>query len=229
MEPEKMEQRPDVHFDPALVDSFSSLGLVFAVVNVNVRVAPTPPELDEALGALNAPSARPSAHMEAMRMLYWRTGVDPTKRRPSSEALWKAKANGSLPRINNVVDCCNLISMQSGFPCSIFDARRLSPPLYVTRATDETFRPVTKRTMSLEEGMLILLDSDRTRVICAGYATADAFETRIRPTTDTVVPVVYVPPGADTNNADTAPEPACISSSGDGGGQYVHRSAGALV
>src|SRR6186997_965804 len=51
--------------------------------------------------------ARPPAEITAVRTMYKRVGLDPTKTRPSSEALLRRVRKGdSLPRINSMVDVC---------------------------------------------------------------------------------------------------------------------------
>ena len=46
--------------------------------------------------------------IDATREMYKRVGIDPTKRRPSSEALLRRVRRGDpFPRINSLVDVCN--------------------------------------------------------------------------------------------------------------------------
>jgi DNA/RNA-binding domain of Phe-tRNA-synthetase-like protein len=50
--------------------------------------------------------------IKAYRQFYWSLGIDPTKLRPSSEALVRRCLQGTvIPRINNVVDANNLASI----------------------------------------------------------------------------------------------------------------------
>ena len=51
---------------------------------------------------------RPPAEVASVRTMYKRIGLDPTKTRPSSEALLRRVRKGdALPRINSLVDVCN--------------------------------------------------------------------------------------------------------------------------
>ncbi|MFH1056851.1 MAG: phenylalanine--tRNA ligase beta subunit-related protein, partial [Candidatus Micrarchaeota archaeon] len=53
----------------------------------------------------------------AWRKMYRAFGEDPTKRKPSAEALAKRVSNGeSLPRVNGIVDCYNLVSLRNLLP-----------------------------------------------------------------------------------------------------------------
>ena len=54
----------------------------------------------------------PAGYMES-RKLYRNFGIDPTKNRPSSEALWRRiKREMEFPRINPVVDLTNFLSLK---------------------------------------------------------------------------------------------------------------------
>lgn len=69
----------------------------------------------------------------AYRDFYWRIGIDPTKVRPSSEALVRRiLQNRPIPKINPLVDVCNLVSALTGTTFSVFDFRKLSGRLALT-------------------------------------------------------------------------------------------------
>jgi len=60
------------------------------------------------------------------RNFLWRLEIDPTKVRPSSEALVRRALQGKeFPRVNTLVDCCNIASALSGVPIAAFDADKL--------------------------------------------------------------------------------------------------------
>ena len=77
----------------------------------------------EGAASLDAPLAAAASQMcgaaerpeltAQVRAMYRRFGVDPTKTRPSSEALLRRIRKGEpLPRINNAVDICNWCSLE---------------------------------------------------------------------------------------------------------------------
>src|SRR5205085_1957866 len=76
-----------------------------------VTVVDRDPALDEPLRAAAARmrTAVESAEITtAVRSMYKRVGLDPTKTRPSSEALLRRVRRGDeLPRINSLVDIIN--------------------------------------------------------------------------------------------------------------------------
>ena len=66
---------------------------------------------------------QPPAEVAAVRTMYKRVGLDPTKTRPSSEALLRRVRKGdTLPRINSLVDVCNWCSLEFQLPYGLYDA-----------------------------------------------------------------------------------------------------------
>ena len=62
--------------------------------------------------------------------MYRRIGLDPTKTRPSSEALLRRVRKGDrLPRINTLVDICNWCSLEFQLPYGLYDVAALQPPV----------------------------------------------------------------------------------------------------
>ena len=70
--------------------------------------------------------ANPPDEIVAVRTMYKRVGIDPTKRRPSSEALLRRVRKGEgLPRINSMVDVCNWCSLEFQLPYGLYDASHI--------------------------------------------------------------------------------------------------------
>jgi len=85
------------------------------------------PRMDAPLAAAEAAvRVRPPDESAAVRGMYRRTGLDPTKRRPSSEALLRRVRKGeALPRINSLVDVCNWCSLEFQLPYGLYDLDRI--------------------------------------------------------------------------------------------------------
>ena len=132
--------------------------------------------------------------VRAYRKFYWRIGVDPTKTRPSSEALLRRALRGKWPRINPVVDAGNIASARSLVPIGLYDMDRLSPPLRlaVSRGGEE-FHPIGGNVERLPPGLPILVDS-RGRVLHL-YPHRDSRETMIRPETRRLLALAAGVPG----------------------------------
>jgi len=65
----------------------------------------------------------------AVRGLFREAGTDPTRYRPSSEALARRALKGSgLPAIHPLVDLNNLLSLHLMVPCCVVDPTSLQPP-----------------------------------------------------------------------------------------------------
>jgi len=82
------------------------------------------PRMDIPLAAAEAAvRANPSLEVTSVRTMYKRVGLDPTKTRPSSEALLRRVRKGDpLPRVNSMVDVCNWCSFEFQLPYGLYDA-----------------------------------------------------------------------------------------------------------
>jgi len=70
----------------------------------------------------------------AVRKLFRAAGTDPTRYRPSSEALARRVLKGKgVPAIHPLVDLNNLLSLELLLPCCVVDPSSLRPP-FVLRA-----------------------------------------------------------------------------------------------
>ena len=64
-----------------------------------------------------------ASRVTMVRAMYRRMGIDPTKTRPSSEALLRRVRKGQpLPRINSLVDVCNRCSLEVQLLYGLYDA-----------------------------------------------------------------------------------------------------------
>ncbi|UCH83036.1 MAG: hypothetical protein JSW50_11260, partial [Candidatus Latescibacterota bacterium] len=73
----------------------------------------------------------------SLRKLFRAAGCDPTRYRPSSEALLRrVLKGGELPAIHPLVDISNCLSADLGVPCCVMAAGTFDPPL-VFRAGKE--------------------------------------------------------------------------------------------
>jgi DNA/RNA-binding domain of Phe-tRNA-synthetase-like protein len=139
----------------------------------------------------NIETLRNNPTVRAYRDFYWRLDIDPTKTRPSGEALLRRVLHGDeLPRISTVVDAYNLASMKTIIPISGFDKDRLNPPFHVQFAKNgETFMGIGMvKPMALTGKMLVL--GDERQVLCI-YPYRDSDYTKITERTRNVLVVGY--------------------------------------
>ena len=72
------------------------------------------------------------------RTLYKALGIDPTKTRPSNEALLRRALKGEpLYRINTLVDALNLVSLREQLPFGLYDLGRVEPPVRLRKGAPE--------------------------------------------------------------------------------------------
>lgn len=99
--------------------------------------------------------------IRAVREMFRRWGVDPSKYRPSSEALMRRVVQGKgLYRVSNVVDIGNLGSVETGWPYGCYDLAKLRLPIIFRHGLPgEIYEGIGKRAWHLE-GRPVLADAD---------------------------------------------------------------------
>jgi len=79
---------------------------------------------------LELKSLSTEATVSALRRLFRAAGTDPTRYRPSSEALLRRVLKGDeLPAINPLVDINNCLSVELAVPCCVMAQGTFGPPL----------------------------------------------------------------------------------------------------
>lgn len=145
----------------------------------------------------NIETLKDNPTVRAFRDFYWKLGVDPTKTRPSGEALLRRVLHGDeLPHISTVVDAYNLASTKTILPISGFDVDLLNQPFHVRFAKNgETFTGIgMDKPITLTEQMLVL--ADQKQVLCI-YPYRDTDLTKITMQTRNAMIIVYGVPGID--------------------------------
>jgi DNA/RNA-binding domain of Phe-tRNA-synthetase-like protein len=145
----------------------------------------------------NIETLKDNPTVRAFRDFYWKLGVDPTKTRPSGEALLRRVLHGDeLPRISAVVDAYNLASTKTILPISGFDVDLLNQPFHVRFAKNgETFTGIgMDKPITLTEQMLVL--ADQKQVLCI-YPYRDTDLTKITMQTRNAMIIVYGVLGID--------------------------------
>ncbi|EHP68692.1 hypothetical protein MetMK1DRAFT_00031370 [Metallosphaera yellowstonensis MK1] len=98
--------------------------------------------------------------VRAYRDFYWKIGIDPTKTRPSGEALRRRVVRGdSLPRINDVVDAGNLVSLETLISIGLYDLEKFKgEPWIVLSRGGELFQGLGNKIEELQRGVPIMVD-----------------------------------------------------------------------
>jgi DNA/RNA-binding domain of Phe-tRNA-synthetase-like protein len=134
--------------------------------------------------------ARPPAEITAVRTMYKRVGLDPTKTRPSSEALLRRVRKGdSLPRINSMVDVCNWCSLEFQLPYGLYDAAQIDGDVELRIGRPGESYPGIRKDDVHVDGRIALSD----RVGPFGNPTSDSARTMVTTATTQAMLVVFAP------------------------------------
>jgi DNA/RNA-binding domain of Phe-tRNA-synthetase-like protein len=134
--------------------------------------------------------ANPPPERAAVRAMYRAVGLDPTKRRPSSEALLRRGARGEpLPRVNTAVDVCNWCSLELQLPYGLYDADQVAGDIELRLgAPGEQYAGIRKDVVHVE-GRLTLAD----RLGPFGNPSSDSARTMVTPSATRVLAVIFAP------------------------------------
>jgi DNA/RNA-binding domain of Phe-tRNA-synthetase-like protein len=126
------------------------------------------------------------------RTLYKALGIDPTKTRPSNEALLRRALKGeTLYRINTLVDALNLVSLREQLPFGLYDLDRVRPPVALRKGgPGEGYEGIRKGTVNVE-GRPVLVDAEGP----FGNPTSDSLRTSVTAVTRRALVVAYAPAG----------------------------------
>jgi DNA/RNA-binding domain of Phe-tRNA-synthetase-like protein len=138
--------------------------------------------------------AHPPEASALVRTMYKQVGLDPTKRRPSSEALLRRVLKGEpLPRINTMVDVCNWCSLEFQLPYGLYDADHIVGDIELrVGRPGEAYAGIRKDEVHVG-GRITLAD----RIGPFGNPTSDSARTMVTAATTRAVVVVFAPRGLD--------------------------------
>jgi DNA/RNA-binding domain of Phe-tRNA-synthetase-like protein len=128
--------------------------------------------------------------VEDARTLYKALGLDPTKTRPSNEALLRRVLKGeALYRVNTLVDALNLCSLRYQLPFGLYDLDQVAPPVVLRRgAAGESYEGIRKGAVNVE-GRPVLSDARGA----FGNPTSDSARTMITTATRRALITAYAP------------------------------------
>ncbi|MDE3137626.1 MAG: hypothetical protein KGL59_13700 [Acidobacteriota bacterium] len=174
------------------------LGLLDAAT---VHTEPATPALVEELTSVagklaNSLTVEAVAEMEpvrAVRAMFRAWGLDPSKYRPSAEALLRRIAQGKgLYQISNIVDIVNLGQIETGWPYGCYDRDRVQPPVTLRLGErGEKYEGIGRRVWHLD-GRPVLADSEGP----FGSPISDSTRTMVTPETRSLVVTIFAPASA---------------------------------
>lgn len=151
------------------------------------------PRMDAPLATAEAAvRANPPEEITAVRTMYKRVGLDPTKTRPSSEALLRRVRKGdSLPRINSMVDVCNWCSFEFQLPYGLYDADRIDGDVDLRIGREGESYPGIRKDDVHVAGRITLADAQGP----FGNPTSDSARTMVTTASHRALLVVFAPVG----------------------------------
>ena len=149
------------------------------------------PRLDAPLAAAeSAVRTHPPEEIVAVRTMYKRVGIDPTKRRPSSEALLRRVRRGDpLPRVNSMVDVCNWCSLEFQLPYGLYDAARIEGDVVLRLGVEGESYPGIRKDDVHVAGRITLADA----LGPFGNPTSDSARTMVTTATRQALVVIFAP------------------------------------
>jgi DNA/RNA-binding domain of Phe-tRNA-synthetase-like protein len=129
--------------------------------------------------------------VDRARELYRRFGTDPTKMRPSSEALLRRMKKGEpMPRINSLVDVANALSVQLQVPVGLYDLGKVKGDQLVIRlgAEGESYEGIGKERVNVA-GRICVADAEGP----IGNPSADSARTMITTDTEQAAWIYFLP------------------------------------
>jgi DNA/RNA-binding domain of Phe-tRNA-synthetase-like protein len=144
---------------------------------------------------LQAARSGDTGPVDRARELYRRFGLDPTRVRPSSEALLRRLKKGEpLPRINSLVDVANAMSVQLQVPVGLYDMDKVKGDELVIRlgTEGESYVGIGKERVNVA-GRICLADAEGP----IGNPSADSARTMITTDTERAAWLYFLPVGDD--------------------------------
>jgi DNA/RNA-binding domain of Phe-tRNA-synthetase-like protein len=134
--------------------------------------------------------ATPPAESAAVRTMYKKVGLDPTKTRPSNEALLRRVRKGdTVPRINSAVDVVNWCSLEFQLPYGLYDAAKIQGGVTMRLGAEgEKYAGIRKDDVNVG-GRITVADAQGP----FGNPTSDSARTMVTPGATELLVVVYAP------------------------------------
>ena len=137
------------------------------------------------------------------RALFHKLSIDPTKHRPSSEALLRRVLQGrGLPELSPVVDACNLASLEHQLPLGLYDRDKVRGIVAVRVGSEgEGYEGIRNQHVNLHARLLLADEAGPF-----GAPTSDSLRTSVTAATRNVAVVLFCPANRATQSLSTALE-----------------------
>lgn len=125
------------------------------------------------------------------RQLYKSFRLDPTKHRPSSEALWRRlRDRDDFPAVNPPVNLTNLLSLKYQVCYGLYDLERVHGPIHITLGdAGDQYQGIRKETLNFD-GKIVLRDDQGA----FGNPSADSLRASVHQASLDVLQVLFFHP-----------------------------------
>jgi len=193
-----MRDVPTICYDPGLEPRSVRAALVWGLNMPGcVKTTSVPPYISELLERVRMVGEGfiPAARKAAVRgMLRFGTYKPSGRSKPSSEYLLAAALQGNFPIVNDPVDVNNAVSLEWGYPASIFDIELCGTELLLRRGKageSYIFNP-SGQSIDLEDLLCVCRAEGEAWLPC-GNPVKDAMATKTRESTRGIAGVIYTP------------------------------------
>lgn len=204
-----MNTLPSLVYDPGLEPRNVRAALVWGMEICDCRKTASMPSylavLLERVRAEGEEFLSPALKTAVRGILRYKSYKPSGRSKPSSEYLLAAALDGSFPLVNAPVDVNNAVSLESGYPASIFDLDLCGTSLLLRRgyAGESYVFNLSGQIIDLED-LLCVCRADGTTWIPCGNPVKDSMATKTNESTRNVVAVVYAPLSAPPADLETA-------------------------
>jgi hypothetical protein len=200
---------PSLRYDPSLEPRSLRAGLVWGLdLPKCPRTVSATAYLFNLLARVRARGEEflsPTRRTAVRGLLRYGTYKPSGRSKPSSEYLLAAALQGDFPLVNGPVDVNNAISLESGFPASIFDIELCGAELLLRRGMageSYVFNP-SGQSIDLKDLLCVYRAEGNSWLPC-GSPVKDSMTTKVSESTHNVAAVIYAPfaepPGVDRPN-----------------------------
>jgi DNA/RNA-binding domain of Phe-tRNA-synthetase-like protein len=200
-----MSAAPALIYDPGLEPRNVRAALIWGTgMSGCPKTASAPAFLSGLLARVRASGEgflRPERKAAVRNMLRFGSYKPSGRGKPSSEYLLVSALQGDFPLVNGPVDANNAISLEWGYPASIFDMELCGTRLMLRRGQageNYVFNP-SGQIIDLEDLLCVCRTTGTVWLPC-GNPVKDAMDTKTGESTRDVVAVLYAP--ASENRAD---------------------------
>ncbi|MEZ5317285.1 MAG: phenylalanine--tRNA ligase beta subunit-related protein [Vicinamibacterales bacterium] len=198
-----MTEAATLRVDAAVAGIVRPASGVLAPVRVVARESLMDAPLEAAAAAMRRLAEAPE-RTAAVRTMYKRVGIDPTKTRPSSEALLRRVRKGDpIPRINSLVDVVNWTSLETQLPFGLYDLDAIETEagtVALRLGRDGEAYPGIRKDAVHVGGRLVLADA----LGAFGNPTSDSARTMVTERTTRALVVIFAPVDVPAAEADRA-------------------------